>query len=138
MPGLLTVGNSYELTEPYKGCFMVNNCSVRLSNFESPIDIINRLVSVSEKMIISEPKQGLTVELLITDNYLVCYSHTKGNHWNIGGNHYKYYHDLNTGNYISVFDVNPEKENVYLKCRLLKADYKRLVNMRMAYQLQYN
>lgn len=120
-PGIIEVGKQYEVSEPYKGCYTVGEYSVRLSNFESLAEMATRLALLPNKMIFSKPTTGLTVELLLTESYLICYSHTKGNHWNISGNHYKYYHDMVTGEFVSEYTA--KKEPVLLKQRLLKADY---------------
>lgn len=126
---ILEVGKSYDIKEPYKGVYVVNingnECSVNLSNFESPFDIIYRLCLTADKIIISKPGQGTTVDLLLSESYICNYSHTKGSHWNLGGNHHKYYHDINTGNYLNSDTV--KQEPVFIKQRLLMADYKKIV-----------
>lgn len=87
---------------------------------ESPIDRLSRLAKTASKMLISIPTKGYTVDVVQGDNYLVVYSHSKGNHWNISGNHYKYYHDVNTGEFLgSDHNVLPEKGK--WKERLLKS-----------------
>lgn len=85
--------------------------------------ILERFINSGNKVFLSKPTTGVTVEILVTEQHLVIYSHTKGNHWNIGGNHYKYCNDINTGEYMPVFYSN---DKPILKQRLLMADYKRL------------
>lgn len=123
LPGLLEPGIEYEIIERWSGCYMVNDLSVSLSNFEGVKDRLKRLAIKAHKIVLATPSKGVTVDLLLTDKYIIVYGHTKGNHWNISGNHYKYYHDINTGEFIS--DQNVEKHaKPTLKERLLMADYK--------------
>jgi len=129
-PGLLEVGKKYKLTERYKDCYMIGEDSVRLSNFESPLQMLKRLCRTANKMILSKPVQGTTIDILLTDKYIVCYSHTKGNHWNISGNHYRYYHDIDTGEFIPEHETDPAHRKPLLKERLLVADFKELQKIR--------
>lgn len=139
-PDSIQVGNEYDLKERWKGCYSVEINGIEyycsLSNFEGPKDRLIRLAQTSSKVISSKPGTGTTVEILATENYLVVYSHTKGNHWNICGNHYKYYHDFNTGEFISECDV--KNENVLIKERLLMADFKKLHSIIMAKHMAVN
>lgn len=129
IPGLLEIGKVYDISEPYKDWYMVNDCSVKLSNFETPIDILEAMIRTGNKVILSKPGKGYTVEILLTDTYLIVYSHSKGNHWNISGNHYKYYHSREKQKFV------PDKEvyipgKVLLKQRMLLPDFKRLAHIR--------
>lgn len=126
-PDLLTIGKEYEIAEPFNGYYMVNDYAVSLSNFETPLEVLTRLASIAKKIILSKPCKSYTVELLITDNYIIVYSHSKGNNWNICGNHYRYFHDLRTGEFLG--DYSTIKEKPHLKQRLLKADYIKLQNI---------
>lgn len=65
-------------------------------------------------------------DIIRTESYLIVYSHTKGNHWNIRGNHYKTWHDINTGKYIS---EGYHKEKELSKDRLLMKDYKEIMKI---------
>lgn len=129
LPGLLEVGNEYELHECWAGCYEVNNNPVSLSNFEGVKDRFKRLSMKANKIILAIPSKGVTVDLLITDRYIIVYGHAKGNHWNVFGNHYKYYHDVNTGEFIPDHNViNHEKPK--LKERFLMPDYKQIMASR--------
>lgn len=126
MPGLLEMGVEYEITERLAGIYEVNDKSVSLSNFEGVKDRFKRLAMKANKIVLATPSKGVTVDILLTDKYIIIYGHTKGNHWNIAGNHYKYYHDINTGEFVS--DQNVEKHTKpTLKERLLMADYKNIM-----------
>lgn len=121
-PGLLEVGREYEINEWGSGCYEVSNRPVSLSNFEGIKDRFKRLAINANKIILAAPSKGVTVNLLLTDKYIIVYARTKGNHWNIFGNHSKYYHDINTGEFIP--DHNVQKhETPKLKERLLMPDY---------------
>jgi len=65
-------------------------------------------------------------DIIRTESYLIVYSHTRGNHWNIGGNHYKMWYDINTGKKITEGIV---KEKEISKDRLLMKDYKEIMKI---------
>lgn len=112
-----------DIEERYPSCW-VNKLehSVNITDFETPTQRLTRLCKTSSKVVISKPTKGVTVDVLQTNSYLIVYSHTRGNHWNISGNHYKYYHDINTGEYIPEHLCKQEK--TILKSRLLMADFR--------------
>lgn len=122
MPGLLEVGKVYDILERWKGVYMVNDFSVNLSNFETPLDILEDMIRQGGKVLLTKPS-GQTVDLLLTDNHLIVYGHTKGNHWNISGNHYKYFHSRESKSFVS---DNVKQGEVRLKQRLLMPEFKRL------------
>lgn len=125
-PGTLIIGNEYEITQMYPGCYTVDGVSVYLSNFESIMNRFKRLAKTANKISLLAPTKGTTVELLLTDKYIIVYAHTKGNHWNICGNHYRLYHNAETGEYVS----EPTEGNKYiLKERLLMKDYNELTRI---------
>lgn len=83
-------------------------------------------------MLVSRPNKGQIADIIITDNYLILYYHTKGTHWNIGGTHYKYYHDINTGEFIpdQKLPVESYKEKVISKERFLVSDYSKIKSLK--------
>lgn len=119
---IIEPGKDYEVFERWPGYYEVDNIPVKLSNFETPLERFKRVSVNSVKKIIPSKRQGETVELLQTSTKLVFYSHTRGNHWNIGGNHWYYSHDVNTGEYIN--DMPGEKP--LLRQKLLKAELEEL------------
>jgi hypothetical protein len=92
-----------------------------------PKEILFELVAKAEKMLLVRPEVGLTVDILLTEKYLVIYAHSKGSHWNIGGRHYKYFHDLTTGEFIpdGLLPSGSRSATILSKERFLVADYKR-------------
>jgi hypothetical protein len=52
------------------------------------------------------------------------HEYSKGNHWNISGNHYHYLHDFLTGNFL--FMVKGINSDITGKIRLLKEDIEEL------------
>lgn len=129
--GTIEVGKEYSITQVYNSWYEVNGITVSLNNFESVKAKAKRLLKTANKVIIPLPTKGVTVDILLTDNYIILYSHTRGNHWNIFGNHYKYYHDINTGELIPDNSVQ-QPQKTLLKERLLMADYKEIEKERMA------
>lgn len=128
-----TVGKEYIINEPFTGWYTCVNdneivCSVVLQSFESIKDRFAGLPA--KKKIIVRPCKGHTVDLLLTDKYFIVYSHTKGNNYNISGNHWKYYHSNTTGEFIPDHElpVAAFSERTILKERILVADYNRLNN----------
>lgn len=87
---------------------------------ETPIERLERLAKTANMILISVPRKGYTVDVLQTEFYLIVYSHSKGNHWNVWGDHYKFYHDVNTGEYLGL-DTAFKDEKIEWKERLLKA-----------------
>jgi hypothetical protein len=133
-PELLTVGNEYELTERWPGFFTLyidgKEIQANLEDFENPLDIFTKMVTAGNKTVFSGPRQSERVDLLLTENYLIVYSHSKGNHWNICGNHYRYYHSLKTGCFVS--EQEAKNEPTIIKQPFLKADYVKLSKLRTA------
>lgn len=125
-PGFLIEGQEYDLKELYygRGLYSVNDTPVSLDNFESLVTTLLRFSETSPKMILTKPTRGVTVDILLTDSYIIVYSHTKGSHSNIFGNHYRYYHNNNTGEFIP--EHLTTKEPVLLKQRLLMADFNKI------------
>lgn len=93
--------------------------TLHIEQFESPIERFKR-ISVTAKKVLIPRISGNQVHVLMTESYIIFYSHTPGNHYNICGNHYKYYHDINTGEFIPEHLCNA-KESIIMKERLLKA-----------------
>jgi hypothetical protein len=128
---LFTVGNTYTLTERWTDYFMVqlqeHEICVKLSDFQTPLELLFELAATSPKLIVTGPDKTYRVTLELTESYIVVYSHSKGNHWNISGNHYKYYHSRTTGEFISESLV--KKEPVIIKQALLKADFLKVKNI---------
>lgn len=120
------IGKEYEVSMPYTGIYVINNYTVSLSNFESPSQRFARLIPNAKKVVISNKTQGYSVDLLQTEKYLIVYSHSKGNHWNISGNHFKYYHDINTGEYIPEQIVENRNDKILIKQKMLKAELQAL------------
>jgi hypothetical protein len=125
-----TVGKIYELT--YKGWawMAIDNNGIEnpmdLNNFES---IKERFASLNPlKRLTSKPSKGYTTDLLLTENYFVYYVHSKGNHYNVFGNHHKYFHDVNTGEFIpdSQLPASAFAEKTIIKERVIIADWNRL------------
>jgi hypothetical protein len=127
--GALIVGQDYTLTQVYNNWYEVNGISVTLKNFESLKDRVKRLFATSTKIILPAPTKGVIVDILLTDKYIILYSHSRGNHWNVFGNHYKYYHDIDTGELIPDQLIQPYDK--FLKARLLMADYKEITKSRL-------
>jgi hypothetical protein len=105
----------------YSEDYMISKdgCYIPMGAIEGPIERFTRLAATASKVIVSVPTKGYTVDVLQTESYLVMYSHSKGNHYNVFGNHYRYYHDVNTGEYIR--EDLTKNEKVEWKQRLLKA-----------------
>lgn len=129
-------GQSHDIKQYYPGCWIISGSdeapsphivSARIEEYETPTERFVRLAATANKFIASRPTTGVTVEVLRTENYLIVYSHTKGNHWNISGNHYYYSHNASTGEFIPEHEC--KKEPTLLKSRLLKADYQKLVSI---------
>lgn len=127
-----TLGKLYELTWKSWAWMAIDNkgmeCPVELSSFES---IKERFASLNpSKRVVGKPHKGYTTDLLLTDNYFVYYQHSKGNYYNVFGNHYKYYHDVNTGEFISEGELPASafKEKTLIKERVIIADWNSLFN----------
>jgi hypothetical protein len=136
LPGQLQIGIQYKLKQRWNSIeFLIAEINGKqidciLQNFEGIKDRFFRLCKTSEKVIFSKPGNGYTVALLLTNNYLIIYSHSKGNNYNVWGNHFKYYHDINTGEFITEDNVNLENEKqIFLKERLLIADHKKYLSI---------
>jgi len=117
LPNTIKIGVDYKLIEKWKnsGCYVViiaeNEINVSLKNFETLNNRLLRLSKTSDKTIVTKPGgkyTKYTVELIATDNYIIVYSHSRGNSYNISGNHHKYYHDENTGEFLNESLVNNE------------------------------
>jgi hypothetical protein len=42
------------------------------------------------------------VDILRTDNYIIVHAYNKPSNYNMKGNNYKFYHSINTGEYIPI------------------------------------
>jgi hypothetical protein len=104
-----------------------------LDNCEKPSERFARLMKTATRVIISGKTKGYSVDLLQTEHYLVMYSHSKGNHWNIFGNHYKYYHDIDTGEFIPDNLVKYSSEPYLIKQKMLKAELQQLQKIKDSY-----
>ena len=73
------------------------------------------------------------IHILLND-FIIVYYHTRGNHWNISGNHYWYFHDIKTGEFISEANLTREqydqRRKPLSKCKFLAADFKELNKIR--------
>lgn len=98
----------------------------------TPKEVLLSVVGTATKMILSRPVAPYRVDLLLTENYLIIYTHSKGNHWNISGNHYRYWHDIKTGEFISEGHLPSgySKERIIAKERFLVADYEMCKKLR--------
>lgn len=119
-PGTLAVGEEYNITERWTGCYVVNDRSVSLSNFETPLQRLTRLAETAVKMVIVHKAKGHSVDLWQTDLFIILYSHSKGSRWNIGGNHSFYAHDINTGEFVA--SANSFTGKGHIKQKLKVAD----------------
>ena len=119
----LVAGKEY-LIQPsgYGDSFRINGEFISPKNLESPKERFLRLIQTASKFIVPVPSKGNTVDILQTKSYLILYSHSKGNHWNICGNHYKYFHDVYTGELILINEVTNPGEKVIWKERVLKVE----------------
>lgn len=122
----LSPSTLYDLTADMFGMYMAklndHEIYVCIDDFQPPSEMFKMLLPKVNKAIIITPTQGQTVDLLLTENYFIVYAHTKGNHWNVWGNHYKYFHDINTGEFIpdSHLPISAFKEKTIIKERLVK------------------
>lgn len=64
-------------------------------------------------------------DVIQTENYLIVYNHSRGNHWNMGGNHYKMYHDIKTGKQTL---LQPNEKEIS-KDRMLMKDYRTIMEI---------
>jgi len=73
------------------------------------------------KVLVPVPEGPERIDLILTDTWLISYSHRKGNHWNLFGSHWYYIHDLD-GNFIESVNGFKGKLNILQKERCLKKD----------------
>lgn len=88
--------------------------------------IIDNKLTYREVTIYSPSGWNHTItDIIRTENHLIVYNHSRGSHWNMGGNHYKMYHDINTGKQVPTQPVEKEIS----KNRLLMKDYREIMKI---------
>lgn len=131
--GALTIGKEYNIYTRY-GCLLFeldNGIETTMPPyaFECAIRRFESKIKTASKFILQKPggtPPRTMVDLLVTEKYFIVYSHTKGTHWNISGNHHRYFHDINTGEFICG-DPPFNKNDVLLKQQITVKDYNRLI-----------
>jgi hypothetical protein len=129
---IFEAGKEYNLIQPFRNCWTdeTGKCSADLTKFESHQDRFLRLCGTAGKFIMEIPTTGHMVDLLVTDKHYIVYSHRPGSHWNIGGSHYYYFHDITTGEFQPMQQHGENRRNIpLLKEKIRKATAEKFVKI---------
>lgn len=72
-----------------------------------------------------------SIDILQTENYLIIHVHSRGSHWNLGGNSYKYYHSILSGLFIpdEKLPLQAWKESIINKSKFTIKNYNECVKI---------
>lgn len=95
--------------------------------FVSPADILRELKNKVGKLKIQSPSKGYTLDAMYHNDLVVLHLHSKGNHWNISGNHYFTGYNVLTGECIGQYN-SMSTGLCLMKTRLTLKEHKDLFN----------